>query len=540
MFGFIAGSAATSGLASVYKYNRDSWMTNVQMAQSRRIQKQNALLSQVSMFREDVRDLVGVFRQKQSSHILVLTIIIGMMGTCYIDALLPDGAFEYVVTLYYMSVGSTLLYLILSLACSIGAGVLAANCQQEMLTTVVRLPIKDIAEELDKTAFEESAEAFEHQHWSQVFRLPASAWLHRSPPRAPPTPRGQPRAGMQTKPNSLLLSGPRRAHSLPDVVPRNQSTHTRTLPSVSEASMHCNSAQALDWVEAVDDWRQVYLQTFREQEQEWEALTRFASIFVAKGVGSLLQAYGYYSVSQYWSSKKSSSWIVGVFVVIVHAILALAFRASRRSKSQTCLAYLEMVTILLPHLTCLASIWADHTRWLVLFCIPVTYLCHFVSSCITWRQLWSSEPEGQGSMSSNETQSQCSSTKNIAQARQLCLAGSAVVVLFWFFCLLWVFVGCSDGDTGYSIASLQNHRGWQLRGADMGGSLPTDDTAAAVGQELAALVTSRGLSGASSIGARDALSRLGVQRPEDLRWIHEEDLLRVGLSLVESRKLLSA
>lgn len=300
------------------------------------------------------------------------------------------------------------------------------------------------------------------------------------------------------------------------------------LSPIREVSANCSLSEGSDWVGAVDGWRQAYLQVFRAREREWEALTGFASIFAAKGVGSLLQAYGYYSVSQYWTGSRLSSWIVGILVVTVHAILALAFQAWKRSKCKPYLVVLEIVMILLPHFTCLASI---HFVRVAKICIPVTFLCHFVTSCIACHQIWSSEPEDTRSTSVDSADSRRDNTENIKLARRLCLAGGAVVVLFWLFCLLWASADVFDGDHDYFITGLQSDGGRKLRGAASAGT---------VGPELDALLASRGLSGAISTGMRGALSRLGVRRQEDLQWIHEEDLLRMGLTLVDSRKLLSA
>jgi len=544
MLNFAIGGAAVSGFANVYRYNRDAWMTDVQVTQNRRLQKQNVLLSQVDMFRQDIRDHTGAFSQKQGSYIVVVTLIIGMMGECYVEGPMPDDAFEYVKTLYHLCVGGSLLCLVLSLTCAIGAGVLAATCQQEMLTSVVRLPIKDIAEELDETAFDDSVDAFEQQHWSRVFRMPGSGRMKQSvTPKSParseqsrtsaaaqqPGPRRAVVGGLLTPIGTSAGAGPspsalRRANSMPPVLRKYASGEDDSSP-MSEATNFTGPAQGTNGVQAMDEWRHMYLRAFRAREREWETVMGFASIFSMMGVGNLLQAYGYYSVSRYWTGSRVSSWIVQMLVVIVHAIMALAFRASQRNACRTVTLVFEVAMVLMPHLTCLVSIWCAD-EWVDDICIPMTFLCHLVSSVIGWHQLWTS---AQGSVKDDKG--------NVLWAKRLSLAGCSIVTLFWLFCFVWAMGDCFSDSV--FIAPLEN-TDRRLRGAASTWSASQPSTAVGMpGLELAGALAKHGLSDAADAGIAAALASLGVRQPEDLKWIHEADLLGAGLTVVQSRKLLS-
>lgn len=163
LMGLAVGGAAANGAMSTFNYNRNAWMTDVQVNQARRYQRQNVRLSQAEMFREDIRDLVGSSVTKQNNYVLIATLVLGMIAECYIEGPLPDGSAEFIKSAYMLCLGSSLLYLVMSLMCAVRATILASSCQKDLLTTLVRLPVDEFVAEIDAAAGTESVEAFESQ-----------------------------------------------------------------------------------------------------------------------------------------------------------------------------------------------------------------------------------------------------------------------------------------------------------------------------------------------------------------------------------------
>lgn len=157
----------------MFSYNRAAWSTDVSVKLAMHVQRQTLLLSQVGMFREDIWDLCGPAMTKQQNLMIVVTLILGMTVDCYTQGELPEAeteALPHQNLLYHISIGCSLVYLMLSLTFVIGANHLTWVCQRDMLTKVVRFPVVDLEEEIVQNRG--TVESFEHQSLSTMLRMP--------------------------------------------------------------------------------------------------------------------------------------------------------------------------------------------------------------------------------------------------------------------------------------------------------------------------------------------------------------------------------
>lgn len=311
----VLGAGVVGAANYLFGYNRSSWVVDVQVKQHRRFQKQEFLLSQAGMFRDDIRDLIGADTTRQNNLMLIVTLVLGMAGSSYCDSTFPDGAAEFVVTAYYLAVSSAIFYLLLSVAFVIGSNYLAVQCRRELLTNVVRLPILELGEEMSSTAFGGSIEAFEHQSAGTVFRVPGISRVSRG----------------------------------------SQVSHADS-PDLTSMSKDGKEVVGIN-VEQMKARRERYLQSYRKKEREWVVLLRYSIIYCILGFCHFLQAYSYYSAAYYYS-EAHNSWSTAMqqfLLALLNCLIMLAFGQYMKD-GRHCVGILESLFLFVSQASMFASV----------------------------------------------------------------------------------------------------------------------------------------------------------------------------------------
>mmetsp|Transcript_116704 Transcript_116704/g.362604 ORF Transcript_116704/g.362604 Transcript_116704/m.362604 type:complete len:694 (-) Transcript_116704:5-2086(-) len=332
----LAAGGVVGGASSTFSYNREAWMTDVQVDQNRRYQCQQVRLSEAEMFREDIRDLAGAAVQKQNNCVIIATLILGMIAECWIEGSVPEGSAQFVVTAYMLCVGSSLLYMVLCVLCALLATNMATNCQKELLTTFVRLPAEELVAEIQAAAQAESSEAFEHQGVATMFRVPGFSRLARQ-------------TGGAADAGSLAGAEDLEAGSSTD--------------SASEPGQVTSAAR--------------HLAVFQLKEREWDVLEKYSMLFGALGMSHLLQAFGYYSAAKYYAGDHWASWIVQFLAVAVDAIFARVYM-----KGSSCMAVVGLLLNVGGPIACAVAILHNEPKWVDAVCIPLCFSCHLIWNCI--------------------------------------------------------------------------------------------------------------------------------------------------------------
>ena len=93
-FGLLVG-AALAGVynwaSGVYSYNRDAWMTDIQVEQAHVYQEDNLQIQLKAMQREEVRDLVNSDLNRINNSLLVATLILSLAGEMLFEGQIPTG-----------------------------------------------------------------------------------------------------------------------------------------------------------------------------------------------------------------------------------------------------------------------------------------------------------------------------------------------------------------------------------------------------------------------------------------------------------------
>lgn len=313
--GIAAGSAAAANSAMhVYNYNRAAWIADVRAHQARRYHKHKVLISQATMLRDDVREVIHTASQQQHNYVLVATLVLGMAAHAFFASQFPEGTYAFLEDLYFLCISSSVLYLALAIICAIGANYLAVRCQKDMLTNQVRLPIEEIFEELEDAAPEESTEAFEHQSVREMLRLP----------------------GLSRVREDRSENGTVRRAGIPESEAR------------SKASLRMMQRRA-----------SANKKLFRARELEWKAMSKFAPLFIISGGKYLLIAYGYHSLVHFSRvfGKKNFGIVALAFYTVVSAILSVI--SSKLVMLSFCSAVGEAVMVTAAQVFCILA-QADH------------------------------------------------------------------------------------------------------------------------------------------------------------------------------------
>lgn len=421
----------------MFGYNRDSWMTDIQIAQNRRFQRQNIGLSQAEMFRDDIRDLVAASVTKQSNYVLMATLILGITADAFKDFPVPEGSAEFLQSVLLLCLGTSLLYLVMSVLCALSATVLATNCQRDLLTTFVRLPVDEFVAENEAAASAESVEAFEHQSWSRQFRIPYLSRL---------------RTLSQTRPEEPSGSEGGRAASSEGRVGSEAGREEKSQERSALERLEVEAALDEEFRAECRRKAKAHLDMFRAREGDWEILGHFAFTFGALGSSHLLHAFGYFAAIKFYLGASFGALVVQALLVVVDAIFA-------RGYLHVCPCACAVLTIAGP-LSGAVAMRVKRPHAYDEVCIPVCFLCHLFLNVIGGAQLLGiarAAREGERPASAGcGPGGRPAAFPGLAEARghpwrfQLIFLGSVVVIVAWVASCVWAVYHafCGDGDNG--------------------------------------------------------------------------------------------
>merc|ERR1740130_104972 len=96
---------------------------------------------QAGMWRQDVSDIIALTERKMDSYLIVNTIQLGMVLTLFTEGRLEAGTPQWLLRFYMLCLGSSFMYLLMSVWLAMHASVVAQTSGTRLLTQFVRLPI---------------------------------------------------------------------------------------------------------------------------------------------------------------------------------------------------------------------------------------------------------------------------------------------------------------------------------------------------------------------------------------------------------------
>ncbi|CAJ1382625.1 unnamed protein product [Effrenium voratum] len=175
--GVAAAGVAAAGL-KLLGYNRSNFFQNLKLKQSRKFRRQQIITAQAELFRSDVQQVIGSSVTVQERLSVVSALMLVAATHAYGLSMPPETA-DFLEGLFYLNLSNSTLYFLLALFSSISASILARTSQKVLLNNCVRPPFEEMMAAVDEGEEEESAERFERQDASTLFRIPGSEALLR-------------------------------------------------------------------------------------------------------------------------------------------------------------------------------------------------------------------------------------------------------------------------------------------------------------------------------------------------------------------------
>jgi len=120
-------SVLGTGIQSTFAwatFNRDAFVDNVSMRQQQRYQQRNYHISWIAIARDDIRDMMGISVNRINNYMIVGTLILSIAGGTLVSVTLDSNCPDFLVLAFYLSIGTSIVFLMLSIM----FGVKGQNC----------------------------------------------------------------------------------------------------------------------------------------------------------------------------------------------------------------------------------------------------------------------------------------------------------------------------------------------------------------------------------------------------------------------------
>jgi len=360
------GSAAL-GTTGIWGYNRENFLYDREMRQEQEFQVIDMRLAQVNLWRDDVREMIGLTEKKMDVYMVVNALQLGFTVTLFTEGRLEPGTPEWLLWLYMLSLAGAFTLLLASVWFAMHASVAAQGNAVRLLTQFVRPPIPSW-EQLEATRT--YGHAFEGIPAQAMMRVPLLQTISEGSPKD-------------------HHHGPEYGH-FQDHDDEASSSSIDDSEEPSEAS--ATGPQAADpWgLERRGDGvyelqrrpltanRHTHL--VREASKQWQAYDAFARASMTLGTIHLCSALSYYILG-YVLIQDGSPWAAVTTVIIFLGISAMILRLDL---SLTRREHMMAKAFLMggPSMASLAAIdWATYSPWLQeysLMLVPVAYVSHIL------------------------------------------------------------------------------------------------------------------------------------------------------------------
>mmetsp|Transcript_66455 Transcript_66455/g.105069 ORF Transcript_66455/g.105069 Transcript_66455/m.105069 type:complete len:715 (-) Transcript_66455:145-2289(-) len=348
-FGLLAGASAAgfyNWASSIYTYNRDAWMTDMQLDQANTFHEDSLRIDMKNMDREEVRDLMLSDINKINNVILVTTLILSLAGEMLFEGEVPDDVAGYVLNAYMLCLGSAIFHLVLSILFGMYASNEAYAASARMLTSEIRPLWKAHFSKLKGRRGKEMTKSFDQKPMGSIFMPPLASRVRNAI-------QGRRASANDTKPD-LELSGT--ALSDPDVHP--------------------------DWANDINDG---YRDAWRSLgESEWHHFKKYSMQCAAFGTKNLLEACGYLCIARLYGNHRDAwaFWAVQIIFVSLNVIV-MQFLLSTRS------CFKGIIVATGPFSCAIAA--TTSFEIVDRICVPLCYLSHvaittFLLQNPTWRE----------------------------------------------------------------------------------------------------------------------------------------------------------
>lgn len=166
-----AAAAACSGGTGVtlFDYNRKNFMYDRKMRQETEYQVMEFRIQQAELWREDVKDIIGLTSVKMDTYLIVNAVQLGFTVMIFCEGRLASGVPTWLIGCHTLSLAGAFMYLLVSVWLAMHASITAKAYEVRLLTQHVRLPVPTWAQLEGSRTY---GSGFEKVNAKQMFRLP--------------------------------------------------------------------------------------------------------------------------------------------------------------------------------------------------------------------------------------------------------------------------------------------------------------------------------------------------------------------------------
>mmetsp|Transcript_16720 Transcript_16720/g.35488 ORF Transcript_16720/g.35488 Transcript_16720/m.35488 type:complete len:907 (-) Transcript_16720:136-2856(-) len=376
-----AGAAAAAG-GTLFEYNRKNYMYDRNMRQETEYQIMDFRIKQADLWREDVRDIIGLTSVKMDTYLIVNAVQLGFCVMAFCEGRLASGTPTWLIGCHTLSLAGAFMYLLMSVWLAMHASVTAKSYEVRLLTQHVRLPMPTWTQLEGSRTY---ASTFEKTDPKQMFRVPfamgtqESVLQHSSRPASSSAEGG---ASRSSDAPPLGVGADRAPPGQPGASAEAATAGASAGEAVESADLWGLEARGdgiyeLDGSVRADPTMLRHLSLVKEALQYWQSYDGFARVAMSMGTNQLVTALAYYVLGYVLISNHAvvAAWLV---VLLFMAILAALIRLDM---SLTTFEYRVAVILVIsgPVLMAVAcEQWTRHTArlgpwvWLT----PIAFAMH--------------------------------------------------------------------------------------------------------------------------------------------------------------------
>jgi len=168
---YAAGSAASAAVTggTLFQYNRKNFMYDRKMRLETEYQIMEFKIKKAELFRDDVRDIIGLTSVKMDTYLIVNAVQLGFCVMMFCEGRLAAGTPNWLIGCHTLALSGAFTYLLMSVWLSMHATIAAKSYEVRLLTQLVRLPIPSWAQLEGARTY---ASTFEKLESRQMFRVP--------------------------------------------------------------------------------------------------------------------------------------------------------------------------------------------------------------------------------------------------------------------------------------------------------------------------------------------------------------------------------
>eukprot|EP00927_Polykrikos_kofoidii_P038144 TRINITY_DN32429_c0_g1_i1.p1 TRINITY_DN32429_c0_g1~~TRINITY_DN32429_c0_g1_i1.p1 ORF type:complete len:1262 (+),score=162.40 TRINITY_DN32429_c0_g1_i1:230-4015(+) len=374
--------AAVAGLAggahALFGYNRGNFMYDRKMKLEQEFQIMEFRNKKAALWRDDVRDIVGLTEARMDSYLIVNALLLGMCVGLFAEGRLEPGTPFWLMHLYMMTLGSAFMYLLMSVWFALHAVVLAQCSSVRLLTQLVRLPVPTWRQLESARTYGSEFEAI----GKKMLRVPFTGLGAKDPASR--------EAAQEARHATVVKTG------------ASGSNDANSASSAADGASTCHQSAGggIAGVEAsdsaVDPWdleqncTNIYelnrgpnalshhVGLARQSSRYYQCYDAFARVSLSFGTNQLLYAISYFAIG-YCTMEDGAPWAAFCVAVIMSGIsmslVELDFKCSNRDRILS-----RVFTVVGPLCASLGGgLWqvrAHGSRQIINFMVPLAYAAH--------------------------------------------------------------------------------------------------------------------------------------------------------------------